>query len=57
MLPVVCTSSPEMARRSVVFPHPEGPRKETNSPAYTSRETSSRARNFPKTLPTFRMRR
>jgi hypothetical protein len=57
MRPVVWMSRPQMARRSVVLPHPEGPRKETNSPSYMSRKTSSSAVNFPDALETLRMLR
>ena len=32
--PVVWMSSPAIARSSVVLPHPDGPRKQTNSPSY-----------------------
>src|SRR5437868_2587226 len=41
--PAFCRSSPAMTRRSVVLPHPLGPRKQTNSPSATASETSASA--------------
>ena len=46
-------SKPAMARKKVVFPQPEGPRKQTSSPLYTSRETLSNAVKGPKFLVKF----
>ena len=46
-VPVVWMSSPAMARSSVVLPHPDGPRKHTNSPSRTSSEMSASAVNSP----------
>src|SRR5918993_1280288 len=48
MVPALCRSSPAMMRRSVVFPQPEGPRKQTNSPGVISRSTSFSAVKAPK---------
>jgi hypothetical protein len=45
--PAVWMSRPAMARRSVVLPQPEGPRKHTNSPSCTSSEMSWSATNSP----------
>src|SRR5262245_49065279 len=36
MSPDVGVSKPEIIRNAVDFPHPEGPRKQTNSPSCTS---------------------
>ena len=55
--PLVWGSRPAIARRSVVFPHPEGPRKQTNSPSWTSREMRSRAVYSPNFLVRLRIRR
>jgi len=57
MRPVVWMSSPAMARRSVVFPQPDGPRKQTNSPSWISSEISDRAVNAPNCLLRRSMRR
>ena len=38
--PDVIVSSPAIIRSAVVFPHPDGPTKTTNSPAPTSRSRS-----------------
>jgi hypothetical protein len=46
-----------MARRSVVLPQPEGPRKQTNSPRRTSSEMFFSAVNAPKRFERFSMRR
>ena len=40
--PEVGCSIPISIRRIVVFPHPEGPSRERNSPRITSKEMSSR---------------
>jgi len=50
MRPVVWMSRPAIARRRVVLPHPEGPRKQTNSPSTISSEMSSRAVKAPNCL-------
>ena len=50
MAPAVWISRPAMARKSVVLPQPEGPRKQTNSPSYTSREMFLSAAKSPKNL-------
>src|SRR5262245_44167732 len=55
--PVVWGSRPAIARSSVVFPHPEGPRKQTNSPSWISSEMRSRAVKSPNFLDSSRMRR
>src|SRR5690606_25071933 len=47
MLPAVAVSRPEIMRKVVVLPQPEGPNREKNSPASTSRLTSSTARIGP----------
>src|SRR5436189_5043743 len=48
--PAVCSSRPAMMRSSVVLPHPEGPRKQTNSPCATSSRMSRSALKAPKSL-------
>src|SRR5687767_7603335 len=48
--PADCASSPAMMRRSVVLPHPEGPRKQTNSPCATSSRMSRSAMKAPNSL-------
>src|SRR5437868_1515404 len=48
--PEVCTSSPAMMRSSVVLPQPEGPRKHTSSPRFTSRLTPLSATKAPNSL-------
>src|SRR5215510_3999539 len=45
MRPCVGDSKPAMRRRAVVLPHPDGPRRVTNSPWAMSSETSSTAVN------------
>jgi len=50
MRPVVWMSSPAIARSRVVLPHPDGPRKQTNSPSTISSEMSSRAVKAPNFL-------
>src|SRR5437660_1739329 len=47
MRPDSSGTTPEMARKSVVFPAPFGPTIATNSPLPTCRSTPSRARNPP----------
>jgi hypothetical protein len=39
-VPAVIGSSPAIIRSAVVFPHPDGPTKTTNSPSATSRSNS-----------------
>ena len=53
MRPLVWMSSPAMARSNVVLPHPEGPRKQTNSLSKTSRQMSLMAVKSPNFLVTF----
>src|SRR5207247_11256009 len=48
--PAVCTSRPAMMRSSVVLPHPDGPRKHSSSPGWTSRLTPFSAANSPHSL-------
>src|SRR5438128_240211 len=43
MSPAVCFSSPAIMRKSVVLPHPLGPRRTRNSPSRTARSTPSTA--------------
>src|SRR5713101_8392837 len=43
MSPLVCRSSPAIMRRSVVLPHPLGPRSTRNSPSRVVRSTPSTA--------------
>jgi len=50
-------SSPAMARSKVVLPHPDGPRKHTNSPSSTSSVTFRNATISPNRLVTLAMRR
>ena len=57
IVPLSWKSRPAMARSRVVFPHPDGPRKQTNSPALMSSEMSLNAWKPPKCLSTLRMRR
>ena len=57
MLPEDWGSSPAMALKSVVFPHPDGPRKQMNSPLMISNESSRTATNSPKCLVRFSMYR
>ena len=52
MRPPVAGSSPAIARSSVVLPQPDGPRKETNSPAATARLTPPSASKLPKRFDT-----
>src|SRR5687767_8622913 len=52
ILPEVSVSSPAMMRRSVVFPQPEGPSSETNSPSRISSDTSFSAWKEPNSLRT-----
>ena len=49
-VPEVCISRPAIARRKVVLPQPEGPRKQMNSPSYTSSDTLSSAVKSPNFL-------
>src|SRR4026209_1048590 len=48
--PALCASSPAMIRSSVVLPHPDGPRKQRNSPCATSSRMSRSAVKAPKSL-------
>src|SRR5438309_8986032 len=48
--PAVCNSRPAMMRSSVVLPHPDGPRKHSSSPGWTSRLTPFSAANSPNSL-------
>src|SRR5262249_51046630 len=50
MRPVVWMSRPAMARRSVVLPQPDGPRKQPNSPSAISSEMSPSAVKAPNFL-------
>src|SRR6187402_3865585 len=50
MVPALCTSSPAMMRKSVVLPHPDGPRKQMSSPWRTPRLTPFRAAKSPNSL-------
>jgi hypothetical protein len=52
MRPLLAGSRPAMARSSVVLPQPEGPRKDTNSPAATARLTRCSAWKVPKLFET-----
>ena len=59
-LPVVAVSSPAMLRKSVVFPHQEGPTRQMNSSSLMSRLTPSSAcvmvpSSLGKALPRFRI--
>ncbi len=51
--PLSGESNPAMIRNNVVLPHPEGPRREKNSPFLMSILTSSRALKAPYALDTF----
>ena len=51
-LPEVGASNPAIIRRQVVFPDPEGPSIEKNSPSRTSRSTPSTATTSPNRLTT-----
>src|SRR6266567_3963665 len=57
MRPLVWMSRPAIARSRVVLPHPDGPRKQTNSPSWISSEMSARAVNAPNCLVRRSMRR
>ena len=57
ILPEDWGSSPAIALKSVVFPHPDGPRKQMNSLSLISRERSCTATNSPKCFVRFSMRR
>ena len=48
--PWVGSMKPEIIRRMVVLPQPEGPRKEKNSPALIVTSTLSTARKAPKSI-------
>src|SRR5436190_22545160 len=52
--PLETLSSPAMTRRVVVLPQPDGPRRQTTSPAATDRSTSLTAVKEPKRLVTLR---
>src|SRR5574342_400876 len=45
--PAVGVSNPAIIRRTVVFPHPDGPRRVTRLPSLTSRDTPSTATTGP----------
>ena len=47
MVPAVGCSKPAIMRRVVVFPQPDGPRNETNSPRSAARLKSSTAATSP----------
>src|SRR5262249_22662590 len=49
--PLVCCSSPQMMRRKVVLPQPEGPSKTMNSPLGTSKLMPLMAGTSPNFLP------
>src|ERR1041385_7178282 len=51
--PLVCCSSPQMTRRNVVLPQPEGPSKTMNSPFGTSRLMPLTAETTPNCLTIF----
>src|SRR5579872_1277856 len=51
--PLVCCSSPQMMRRNVVLPQPEGPSKTMNSPSGTSKVMPLTAGNAPNLLTMF----
>src|SRR5260370_37403279 len=48
--PEVARSSPAIMRKVVVLPQPDGPSRQTTSPAATSRSTSRTATKLPKRL-------
>src|SRR5437867_3945551 len=48
--PASGSTSPATMRSTVLLPHPEGPRRERNSPGAASRDTSSTATTAPKDL-------
>src|SRR5882762_10186840 len=48
--PESASSRPATARRMVLFPHPEGPRRTRNSPSAIRNETSLTASTLPKRL-------
>jgi hypothetical protein len=50
ILPPEGCSNPAIIRRSVVLPHPEGPRSAVSSPSAKSRSVLSTARTLPKSL-------
>src|SRR5512143_1255018 len=47
MSPAVGSSIPAIIRRSVVFPHPDGPRRTRNSPSAVARSTCATALTCP----------
>src|SRR5579864_689924 len=49
--PVVGATNPAIIRRVVVFPHPDGPSKVTNSPSRTTRDRSRTAQTAPNAFP------
>src|ERR1700729_2748574 len=51
--PTLARSRPAMMRKVVVLPHPEGPRRQTTSPAETLRLTFLTAVNEPNCFVTF----
>lgn len=52
--PPLRSDNPAMSRSKVVLPHPDGPKRQTNSPCSISMETLSNAVNVPKVLVAFR---
>ena len=52
--PDVGVSRPAISRRSVVLPHPDGPRSVTVSPSATSKVTGARASSDPNDFETSR---
>ncbi len=55
MDPSFGSSKPPIIRSSVVFPHPDGPRREKNSPFRMSSDTASTAATSPKRFVTPRI--
>jgi len=53
MAPAVGSMKPETIRRIVVFPQPDGPRNEKNSPGFIETLALSTARKVPKSQQTF----
>ena len=53
--PAVARSSPAIMRRVVVLPQPDGPSRQTTSPAATDRSASRTAMNSPNVLVTLRI--
>ena len=53
IFPLDCSSSPAIQRKRVVFPQPDGPKKQTNSPSFIEIEMSFKALKLPKYLDKF----